>query len=90
MALVVVPELGHEAGRAILGLEHLPPHLAAGDRDHAQEVVRAHVRFAADLGGERVHEQVADQGVEHRLAVVGAAEVHVAVVDLEVAEPEGE
>ena len=44
------------------------------------------VDLAADLGGERVHDVVADERVVDRVAVVAAAEVRVAVVDLHVAD----
>ena len=48
----------------------------------------AEVHFAADLGRECVRDQVTDERVEHRLAVVGATEVLVTVVDLEVSDLE--
>ena len=58
-----------------------PPRHAA----HRHPRALAEVDLAADLGREGIHEQVADERVVHRVAVVGAAEVLVAVVDLEVA-----
>src|SRR5437868_13424589 len=48
----------------------------------------AKVHLAPDLRRERVHDEVADERVVHRLAVVAAAEVLVAIVDLEVADAE--
>ena len=45
---------------------------------HCGESPRRH------LGRERVHDEVADERVVHRVAVVRAPEVRVAVVDLEV------
>ena len=48
----------------------------------------ADIRFGADLGGEVIEDVVADERIEHRVAVVAAAEVRVAIVDLEMSDAE--
>jgi hypothetical protein len=52
--------------------------------EHREERARSAHHFRSNLGREVIEDVVADERIEHRVAVVGAAEVRVAVVDLEV------
>src|SRR4029079_10523065 len=77
-------DLAEGADRAALRRRHLTVNLAAGDAEHSKEGSGALIDFGADLGRKIVEDVVADERVEHRVAVVRAAEVRVAVVDLKV------
>jgi hypothetical protein len=73
--LAIEADLAQEAGRALLGGRQLAMHLAAGDAAHREQTGRvAEVHFIANLRGEGVHQQIADERVVDRVAVVAAAE----------------
>ena len=82
------PSLAEIALRALRRRRHLAMHLAARHAAHGEPWTVAEVHLAADLRREGIEDVVADERIVHRLAVVAAAKVRVAVVDLEVSNAE--
>jgi hypothetical protein len=83
--LLVEADLAEVRDRPFLRSRYLAASLAAGQAAHDHPRAVAEVQLTANLGREGIHEQVADERVEHRVAVVRAAEMLVAIVDLHVA-----